>query len=323
MTDKKDYDEEFGVDMPFEEALQRFGTVTKEELDEATEGRTDIVPEGQYEINLFRKQEIRKVHHNDEWMFSIVDVIGALTDSDRPSKYWTDLRQKLEKNEGFDELSDNIGKLPLPRTGGKMRAAEVANTETLLRIIQSVPSSKAEPFKRWLAKVGYERIQEMQDPEIAIKRAIVTYQIQGRTDDWIEKRIRSIVARKELKREWAKRGVKKGQEYAMLSNIISQETFGVGVVRHKRIKGLCSQNLRDHMADLELILTMLGETSTTTITKQCDSQSLNENADAARAGGARKQIEQEAGQKVASSQNYLGNRKWKADPEQLTMKRKK
>ncbi|ASK87263.1 Bro-N domain-containing protein [Sphingorhabdus sp. SMR4y] len=327
MTDKKKYDEEFGLDMELEEALQRFGSVTKEELEEASKERTDVVPEGEHQIALFKKEEIRKILHNGEWMFSVVDVIGALTDSDRSRKYWSDLKRQLSEKEGFDELSENIGQLPLPATDGKMRQSDVANTETLLRIIQSVPSPKAEPFKRWLAKVGYERIQEMQDPEIAIKRAIMTYQIKGYSDDWIEKRVRSIVARKELTREWAKRGVKEGQQYAMLSNIISENTFGVGVARHKRVKGLSSQNLRDHMTDLELILTMLGETSTTAITKQRDSQGLYENAEAAKAGGsiaggARKQIEAETGQKVVSTQNYLGGNKRVADPEQLTIKGK-
>jgi hypothetical protein len=328
MTNDKKYDEEFGVDMPFEEALERFGSVTKEELDEAQETGSDIIPEGEHQIALFRKQEIRKILKDGEWMFSIVDVIGALTDSDRPSGYWNDLKVKLSKNEGFDELYDNIGKLPLQGADGKMRGSEVANTETLLRIIQSVPSPKAEPFKRWLAKVGYERIQEMQDPEIAIKRAIMTYQIQGRSDDWIEKRVRSIVARKELTREWQKRGVKEGQDYAMLTNIISQETFGVGVKRHKREKGLSSQNLRDHMTDMELILQMLGETTTTAITRQRDAQGLYQNADAAKAGGgiagsARKQIEQETGEKVVSDKNFLGNRSRQSDPVKLTEKGRK
>ncbi len=243
----------------------------------------DMVAEGEHQVTLFRKKEVRRVFQNGEWWFSVVDVIAALTESDRPSKYWSDLKTKMAKNEGFDDISDNIGNLPLPTADGKMRASEVANTETVLRIIQSVPSPKAEPFKRWLAKVGYERIQEIQDPEIAIKRAIMTYQIQGRSDDWIEKRVRSIVARKELTREWQKRGVRKGQDYAMLSNIISQETFGVGVQQHKRVKGLKAQNLRDHMTDLELILTMLGETSTTEITRERDAQGLYQAGEAARA----------------------------------------
>lgn len=325
MSEDKKYDEEYGVDMSFDEAMARFVSVTKEELEEhGATGTPDLV-EGERQIVLFKRAEIRKVLHNGEWMFSIVDCIAALTDSDRPSGYWTDLKAQMSKKEGFSELYDQIGKLPLQSADGKMRPTEVVNTETLLRIIQSIRSPKAEPFKRWLAKAGYERIQEMQDPEIAIKRAILSYQIKGYSDDWIEKRVRSIVARKELCREWQKRGVKEGQEFALLSNVISEETFGVGVQRHKRVKGLSSQNLRDHMTDLELILTMLGETSTTAIARQRDSQGLYENAQAARsgggiAGGARKQIERETGQKVVTSKNYLGGRQREADPVRLTQR---
>ena len=211
----------------------------------------------------------------------------------------------------------------MPSAEGKMRPTEVANVETLFRIIQSIPSPKAEPVRRWLAKVGFERIQETQDPELAIKRAILTYQLQGRSDDWIEKRVRSIVSRKELTREWQKRGASEDKDYGMLSNIISEHTFGVGVAQHKRIKGLASQNLRGHMTDLELILTMLGETSSTTITKQRDAQGLYELGQAAKAGGsiaggARKQIEAETGQKVVTGSNFLGSKKREADPARLT-----
>ncbi|MBU6207918.1 MAG: Bro-N domain-containing protein, partial [Alphaproteobacteria bacterium] len=186
MTNDRKYDEAFGVDMPFGEALERFGAVTKEELAETRGPDTDLVHNGQLEIVKFKGRDIRRVLHDGEWMFSIVDMIAALTDTDRPSKYWSDLKAKMERNEGFDDISDNIGNLPLPTTDGKMRASEVANTEIMFRIIQSVPSPKAEPVRRWLAKVGFERIQETQDPELAIKRAILTYQLQGRTDDWIE-----------------------------------------------------------------------------------------------------------------------------------------
>lgn len=323
MTEDRKYDEALGLDMPFGEALRRFGAVTKEELAEAGEPGTDLVPDGQLEIVAFKDKEIRRVCHDGEWMFSVVDVVAALTDSDRPSGYWTDLKSKMAKNEGFDELYDNIGKLPMPSADGKLRPTEVANTETLFRIIQSVPSPKAEPVKRWLAKVGFERIQEIQDPELGIKRSILTYQLQGRSDDWIEKRVRSIVANKELNREWQRRGVSEREEFAMLTNVVAQETFGVGVARHKRIKGLSSQNLRDHMTDLELILTMLGETSAKTIAQQRDTHGLSENAVAARAGGAvagnaRKQIERETGNKVVSPSNFLGSRKRAADPVRLT-----
>lgn len=322
MSDKE-YDREFGLDMPFGEAKQRFRAATEEEIEERGLAANDLVANGTIELVAFKKRQIRRICHEGEWLFSIVDVIGAVVESERPSKYWSDLKGKMEREEGFNDISDNIGSLPLPTSDGKMRATEVANAEVLFRIIQSISSPKAEPIKRWLAKVAYERIQEDQDPELAIKRAILTYQLQGRSDGWIEKRIRSIVARKELTREWQKRGVHDGKDYAMLSNIISEETFGVGVERHKRIKGLSSQNLRDHMTDLELILTMLGETSTTTIAVQRDAQGLYENAGAARAGGsiaggARKQIEHETGQKVVSTSNFLGNRQRLADPVRLT-----
>lgn len=328
MTKDRKYDEAFGVDMPFDEALSRFGAVTKEELAETAEPGSELIENGQLEIVAFKGKEIRKALHEGEWMFSIVDVIAALTDTDRPSGYWTDLKSKMAKIEGFDELYDNIGKLPMPSADGKMRPTEVANTETLFRVIQSIPSPKAEPLKRWLAKVGFERIQETQDPELAIKRAILTYQLQGRSDDWIEKRVRSIVSRKQLTREWQKRGASEDKDYAILSNIISEQTFGVGVKRHKEMKGLSSQNLRDHMTDLELILTMLGETSTTTITKQRDAQGVYALGQAATAGGkiaggARKQIEAETGHKVVSSRNFLGSKQREADPVRLTESGKK
>lgn len=325
VTSGKDIEDQHGLGMSMNEALERFGQATRDGLADEDEAGTDLVPNGTIELVDFRGRAIRRICHNDEWMFSVVDVIAAITDSERPSGYWNDLRVKMTRTEGFDELYANIGKLPLPGADGKSRPSDVANAETLFRIIQSVPSPKAEPIKRWLAKVAYERIQEMQDPEIAIKRAIMTYQIKGYSDDWIEKRVRSIVANKELNREWQRRGIKKGEEFAMLTNIVAQETFGVGVARHKRIKGLSSQNLRDHMTDLELILTMLGETSATTIAVQRDTQGLSENAEAARAGGAvagtaRKQIERETGKSVVSSQNFLGSKKRTADPVRLTEK---
>ena len=323
MTDDRTYDDAFGVNLPIDKARKQFAKDMREELEESGADFSELVPDGTIEMVPFKKNDIRRICQNGEWLFSVVDVIEAVTESERPSKYWSDLKAKLVKDEGFGELSDNIGKLPLPSADGKLRPSEVANAEVLFRIIQSVPSPKAEPVKRWLAKVAYERIQETQDPELAIKRAILTYQLQGRSDEWIERRIRSIVARNELTREWQKRGIKDRKDFAMLTNIISEETFGVGVQRHKRLKGLNSQNLRDHMTDLELILTMLGETSTTTIARQRDAQGLYDNASAARsggsiAGGARKQIEQETGQKVVSSENFLGSRKRTADPMFLT-----
>lgn len=306
-------EEEFGLNMSMDEALQRFGKVTKEELEAAANNLPSLVPDGELELVPFKKEAIRRVCHNDEWWYSIVDVVTALTGSDRGRKYWSDLKTKMIDKEGFSELSDEIGQLPMPGADGKNYKTDVATAETILRIIQSISSPKVEPLKRWLARVGYERIQEAQDPEVLIKRAILHYSAQGRTDDWIEKRIRGMVARKELTAEWKKRGVSESKEFAMLSNIISENTFGVGVERHKRLKGLKSQNLRDHMTDMELILTMLGETSTKEIAINRDASGLYENAEAARAGGTiagstRKQIEAQTGHKVVSSQNFLGKK---------------
>ena len=326
MSDKKSYEEAFGLDVPFEEALERFSQVTKEEIAAAPQAKGEMVPEGQLELVPFKKHAIRRVLHDDEWWFSVVDVVAALTDSKRPRKYWSDLKRQLSYKEGFSELSENIGQLPMPGEDGKLYPTDAATAETILRIIQSIPSPRAEPFKRWLAKVGYERIQEIQDPEIAIKRAIVTYQIQGRSDDWIEKRIRSIVARKELTSEWRKRGIQEGQEYAMLTNAISQATFSMHTVNHMKYKGLRkAHNLRDHMSDLELILTMLGETSTKTIAVQRDAQGYYQNYQAAETGGgiagqARKQIEKETGQRVVTRSNFLGAKSRESDPEKLTKK---
>lgn len=323
MTDETDkVDEEFGLEMTMDEALARFGRVTKEEL--ARQANLPArIPDGELELVPFKKDSIRRVCHNDEWWYSIIDVVSALTGSDRARKYWSDLKTKMIEKEGFSELSDEIGQLAMPSADGKMRQTDVATAETVLRIIQSISSPRAEPFKRWLARVGYERIQEAQDPEVLIKRAIMHYQVQGRSDDWIEKRIRGIVARKELTAEWKKRSIKDG-DYGVLTNVISTETFGVGVKRHMEVKGLKSQNLRDHMTDMELILTMLGETSTKAIAEQRDAQGLYPNYEAARDGGAiagstRKQIEAKTGQKVVSSQNFLG----KAKADQLSLKGKK
>ncbi len=324
MTDDKKIDEELGLDMSMEEALERFARVTKEELANVADNGLPSVPDGEMELVPFKKDGIRRVFHNEEWWWSIVDVVSALTGTDRGRKYWSDLKTKLEK-EGFSEMSDEIGQLPLPGADGKMYRTDVATTETLFRIVQSINSPKVEPLKRWLARVGYERIQEAQDPEILIKRAILSYQVAGRTDDWIEKRIRSIVARKELTSEWKKRGVEEGVQFATLTNIISERTFGMHTERHKKLKGLKAQNLRDHMTDLELILTMLGETSTKEIAQQRDAQGFSANVRAATDGGgiagsARKQIEAQTGRKVVSGQNFLGASKRTADPQLLTKK---
>lgn len=325
------YEEKFGLDMPMDEALERIARVKKDELEESgtqLEPGSELIADGQYEMIAFKEHDVRKVFHSGEWWFSVVDVIAAVTESGRARKYWSDLKSQLTDKEGFSELSENIGQLPMPGVDGKLYPTDVANTETILRIIQSIPSPRAEPFKRWLAKVGYERIQEIQNPEIAIKRAIMTYQLQGRSNDWIEKRIRGIVVRNDLTDEWKKRGIQKGKEYAVLTNVISTATFGgVTVEGHKRMKGLKNHNLRDHMTDLELIFTMLGEKSTTEIAKAKDAKGLYQNVQAAKAGGtvaglARTELEKETGQKVVSRNNFLGKDQRIADPERLTLKDK-
>lgn len=325
MTTDRKFDKALGLDMSMEEALERFAKVTKEELAEVAANGLPAIPDGELELVPFKKDAIRRIFRNDEWWYSIVDVIGALTGTDRARKYWSDLKTKMIEKEGFSELSDEIGQLPMPGADGKMYRTDVATTETLFRIVQSISSPKVEPLKRWLARVGYERIQEAQDPEILIKRAILHYQVAGRSDDWIEKRIRSIVARKELTAEWKKRGVKEGVEFGQLTNVMSGRTFGMHTKQHARLKGLKGQNLRDHMTDLELILTMLGETSTKEIARQRDAQGFYENYRAADAGGgiagnARKQIEAQTGKAVVSSQNFLGVGKRSADPQRLTRK---
>ena len=321
----RNYDAAFGLDMSANEAMARFAKATEEELaSDRAPSKGEPVPEGEQDLVLFKKRHVRRVLHDGEWWFSIVDVIAVLTESTRPRRYWYDLKRQIVDKEGFSQLSEKIGQLPMPAADGKMYRTEVATPETILRIVQSVPSPRADPFKRWLAKVGYERIQETQDPALAVKRAIATYQAQGRSDDWIETRIRSIVARKELTNEWQKRGVQKGREYGMLTNVISEETFGMHTKRHSQHKGLGpSHNLRDHMTDLELILTMLGESSTKEIARQRDAQGFYPNHQAAKiggsiAGGARKRIEAETGTQVVSKQNFLGSRSRTADPEFLT-----
>lgn len=329
MTDRTKVEKAFGLDMPIDKAMKRFGEVTKAEIEE--DGTTFAVPvvEGEVEEVLFKAVKVRKVFHNDEWWFPVTDILVALTGTESPTRYWGDLKRKLIEKEGFDELGDKIAKLPYPGVNGKIYQMEAANTETVLRLIQTVCSPRAEPFKRWLAKVGYERIQEFQDPEIAIKRAIFSYQLQGRSDDWIEKRIRSIVVRKELTNEWRRRGIQEGAEYAALTNIISTGTFGgVTIAGHASIKGLGKgHNLRDHMTDLELIFTMLGEKSTAEIAKAKNALGYTENKRAARLGGsvagsAREQLEAETRERVVSTKNFLGSQVRAADPQRLTVRRK-
>ena len=269
-----------------------------------------VVPEGHFEIVAFQKKPVRRVLYNDEWYFSVVDVIEVLTDTDRPSKYWHDLKNKLEREEGYDELSDKIGKLKMPSVDGKERATDAANTETLFRIVQSIPSKKAETIKRWLAKTGYERILERQNPDIAIKRSILDYKMQGRSDDWIEARVSCTLARQGLTGEWAKRGVE-GKQYAILTNLIHEKTFDVSVRQHEDFKGLAKRHsLRDHMTSTELLFTRLGEMSTKDIAVAKNAHGFRANEGAAREGGqiagnARRALEKQTGKRVVSSSNYL------------------
>ena len=260
-------------------------------------------------IAVFQKKEIRKIIHNNEWWLSIIDIVEALTGTKRPRKYWNDLKKKLVK-EGYTEVSENIGQLKILAPDGKMRETDCANTETVFRIIQTIPSSKAEPFKRWLAKVGYERVQEIEDPELATKRIRILYKLKGYPEDWIEKRMRGIAIREELTYEWQKRGIKEQKEYEILTAEISKATFGVTPSEYKKLKGLKRQNLRDHMNDLELIFNMLGERVTTEISQQEKPDTFVKNKNVAERGGsvagnARKQTEKELGRPIVSKENYL------------------
>ena len=256
---------------------------------------------------VFQGKQIRRTWHNKEWWFVIEDIVFALTDSKDPKQYIQKLKQRDEVlAEGWVQI---VYILSIDTSGGKQRM-NCANTEGVFRIIQSIPSKKAEPFKRWLAKVGYERVQEIENPELAQKRMKEIYKSKGYSDNWIEKRVRGIAVRDELTDEWSKRGVKAGVEFSILTTEISQATFGLTPKEYKKFKGLKQQNLRDHMADLELIFTMLGEASTTEIARSKDSQGFNENKTVAKEGGeiagdARKKLEIKSGRKIVTSKNYL------------------
>ncbi len=262
-------------------------------------------------IKLFENKKVRSEWNEQEqqWYFSIIDVVEILTGSPRPRKYWNALKTKL-LNEGYEELSQYLGQLKMQSTDGKFYLTDVANAKTLLRIIQSIPSPKAEPFKRWLAQVGADRLEEIENPELATQRTRELYKLKGYPGDWIEKRIRSITIREELTEEWRNRDVKEQMEYAILTAEISKATFGLTPSDYKKLKGLKGQNLRDHMTDLELIFSMLGEASTTEIVKKKNPIGFVENKKTANQGGkiagdARKALELETGDKVVSSKNYL------------------
>ena len=259
-------------------------------------------------IAVFKGKEIRKTIHKNEWWFSIVDVCAVLTESADAGAYWRKLKQRL-REEGSEVVTLCHG-LKLLAPDGKLRETDCANTEGIFRIIQSIPSPKAEPFKRWLAKVGYERVQEIEDPELGTKRTRALYKAKGYSDDWIEKRMRGIAIREELTDEWKMREVRREREYAILTAEIAKAAFGITPGKHKKIKGLKRENLRDHMTDLELIFSMLGEAATTEITRVDDAKGFQESRHAARKGGevagkARKDLEQKTGRRVVSRENYL------------------
>lgn len=259
-------------------------------------------------IKLFQDQRVR-VHWDDKdekWYFSIIDVLGVLTESENPRKYWSVLKTRLKK-EG-SEVATNCSRLKLLAVDGKMRTTDVADTEQLLRLIQSIPSPKAEPFKVWLAKVGYERIEETEDPELAFDRAMETYLKKGYSKNWINQRLKSIEVRKELTDEWELRGVKKGLEYAILTNEITKAWSGYNIKEYKKFKNLKKENLRDNMTNLELVLNMLAEATTKEISKEKKPKTFTENKIIAKQGGTiagntRKEIEEKTGKKVTSSMN--------------------
>jgi len=262
-------------------------------------------------IKLFESKKIRSEWNESDqkWYFAIIDVIEVLTESNNARRYWSDLKRKLN-TEGISQLYEIIVQLKMISSDGKKYITDCADAKGLLRIIQSIPSPKAEPFKQWLAQVGSDRLDEIENPELATQRTRELYKLKGYPDDWIEKRMRSIAVREELTEEWKNRGVKEQIEYAILTAEISKATFGVTPSEYKKVKGLKSQNLRDHMTDLELIFSMLGEASTTKVTRAKNAKGFIENKIAARIGGkiagnALNELEKESGEKVITSENYL------------------
>ena len=270
-------------------------------------------------LAVFQGKTIRRTWFNDEWWFSVVDVVGALTESVDSKDYWYRLK-KREFESSKIELSTICRQLKLQAPDGKLRETDCSNTEGLFRIIQSIPSKKAEPFKQWLAQIGYERIQEIENPELAQKRMKELYKAKGYPDDWIEKRVRGIAVRDELTDEWKKRDVKTEKEFSILTAEISKATFGFTPNEYKKFKGLKKENLRDHMDDLGLIFSMLGERVTTEITRNKDARKFDKCSDAAKDGGevagnARKDAEKKIGKSILNNENYL------EEPEKI--KRKK
>ena len=259
-------------------------------------------------LQIFEAKKFRTIWDDEQekWYFSIVDVIEVLTDNERPRKYWSDLKSKLKK-EG-SELSEKIGQLKMQSSDGKFYKTDVADTEQLFRLIQSIPSPKAEPFKLWLAKIANERLDEMQNPELTVERAMQEYLQLGYSENWINQRLKSIEIRKELTDEWKKRGMKEGFQFAILTDIITKTWSGKSTKEYKKLKDLKKENLRDHMTNTELILNMLAEASTKDISQAFNPENFDENVEVAKKGGdvakvARERLEESTGKKVVTSQN--------------------
>ena len=260
----------------------------------------------------FDGQSIRRVYDEatEIWWFSVIDVVQVLTESTYANRYWSDLKRKLAQEAGSEQPYEKIVRLKLTAPDGKQRETDCATAETLLRLVQSIPSPKAEPIKRWLAKVGYERMQEMADPALSLNRARETWQQHGRSDKWIAQRMTGQETRNKLTDYWSEHDVKKGTEFAILTNIIHQEWAGLSVAEHKDMKGLTSHNLRDHMSEAELIFTALAELSTRQIAQSVEATGMAENKTAAKAGGriarqARNQLERQTGKSVVSGESFL------------------
>ncbi|OGY17588.1 MAG: antirepressor [Candidatus Chisholmbacteria bacterium RIFCSPHIGHO2_01_FULL_48_12] len=271
-------------------------------------------------LAIFEGKQIRRYWDEEKelWHFAVMDVIQVLAQTDRPRKYWNDLKSKLKK-EG-SELSEKIGQLKMQAPDGKYYLTDATDTEIVLRLIQSIPSPNAEPFKLWLARVGYERLEETADPELAINRALKTYLQKGYSPEWVNQRLKSIEIRKTLTDEWEKRGAKEGIEFTILTDEISRAWAGLTTKQYKNLKGLRKENLRDNMTNLELVLNMLAEVSTTEISHKEEPDTFDKNRNVARRGGgvarvARRKIETETGKKVISRSNYLqqGQKRLKND----------
>lgn len=280
-------------------------------------GKDMVNPLSETRIAIFRGKNVRRIIHNNEWWFSVVDVVQALTDQQdnyKARKYWNKLAQRL-REEG-SKVVTNCHRLKLYAADGKFYETDCANTEGLFRIVQSIPSPKAEPFKRWLARVGYERVQEIEDPELATKRTRMLYKLKGYPDSWIEKRMRGIAIREELTDQWQNRGAQLQKDYEILTAEISKATFGVIPSEYKKLKGLKRENLRDHMDDFELILTMLGERTTAEIHRTEDSKGMpklqkDAKAGGSVAGGTRKLLEKQLKRSIVTGTNYLPRGKHK------------